>query len=182
MVELVGHSFFQCLEYGTGVSYVVNLEGTQCPNIWGTKRIVDLLKPLLTRTLFEWSRIWGFTRCTSLLDFINSVSFSLWSVFICFFVMSLLSLTHCTFPINKVFITYQKKKIQLTLLFLTVALIAHFYTWPNHLKRLSLIFYQWESLLSLSKFPYFKFYLSLISTYPSYCSQINYTHFMNVPS
>ena len=35
MVELVGHSFFQCLEYGTGVSYVVNLEGTQCPNIWG---------------------------------------------------------------------------------------------------------------------------------------------------
>ena len=90
MVELVGHSFFQCLEYCTGVSYVVNLEGTQCPNIWGTKRIVDLLKPLLTRTLFEWSRIWGFTRCTSLLDFVNSVSFSLWSICIRFFAVSLL--------------------------------------------------------------------------------------------
>ena len=91
MVELVGHSFFQCLEYGTGMSYVVNLEGTQCPNIWGTKRTVDLLKPLLTRTSFEWSRIWGFTCCTSLLDFINSVSFSLWSVCIRFFAVSLLS-------------------------------------------------------------------------------------------
>ena len=77
MVELVGHSFFQCLEYGTSISYVVNLEGTQCPNVWGTERTMDLLKPLLTRTLFEWSRIWGiwgFTRCTSLLDFINFVS------------------------------------------------------------------------------------------------------------
>ena len=41
------------------------------------ERTVDLLKSLLTKTLFEWSRIWGFTHCTSLLDFINSVSLSL---------------------------------------------------------------------------------------------------------
>ena len=33
MVELDGHSFFKCLEYGTGVSYVVNLEEKHCLNI-----------------------------------------------------------------------------------------------------------------------------------------------------
>ena len=33
MVELDGHSFFKCLEYVTGVSYVVNLEEKHCPNI-----------------------------------------------------------------------------------------------------------------------------------------------------
>ena len=44
------------------------------------KRTVDLLKSLQTRTLFEWPHIWGFTHCTSLLKFINSVSFSLWYV------------------------------------------------------------------------------------------------------
>ena len=38
-------------------------------------RTVDLLKSLLTRNLFEWSRIWSFTHCTSLSDFLNSVSF-----------------------------------------------------------------------------------------------------------
>ena len=42
-----------------------------------TKRTVDLLKSLQTRTLFEWPHIWGFTHCTSLLKFINFVSFSL---------------------------------------------------------------------------------------------------------
>ena len=30
--ELVGELFFNCLEYGTGVFYVVSIEGTQCPN------------------------------------------------------------------------------------------------------------------------------------------------------
>ena len=42
-----------------------------------TERSVDLLKSLRTMTLFEWSRIWAFMHCTSLLDFINSISFSL---------------------------------------------------------------------------------------------------------
>ena len=35
MVELVGESQFKCVEYGSSVSYVVNLEGAQCPNFWG---------------------------------------------------------------------------------------------------------------------------------------------------
>ena len=55
------------------------------------ERTVDLLKSLLTRTLFEWSCIWGFTHCTSLLDFINFVCFSLRFVCIRFFALSLLS-------------------------------------------------------------------------------------------
>ena len=33
--KLVGDLFFKCLEYGTSMSYVVNLEGTQYPNIRG---------------------------------------------------------------------------------------------------------------------------------------------------
>ena len=41
-----------------------------------TKRLVDCVKSLLLRTLFEWSRIWGFTHCHSLFDFFNSVSLS----------------------------------------------------------------------------------------------------------
>ena len=30
--ELVGELFFKCLEYGTDMSYMVRMEGTQCPN------------------------------------------------------------------------------------------------------------------------------------------------------
>ena len=41
-----------------------------------TERLVDFVKSLLLRTLFEWSRIWGFTHCHSLFDFLNSVSLS----------------------------------------------------------------------------------------------------------
>ena len=33
--KLVGDLFFKCLEYSTSMSYVVNLEGTQYPNIRG---------------------------------------------------------------------------------------------------------------------------------------------------
>ena len=38
---------------------------------------IDKLKTLLTRTLFEWSRIWGLTHCSSLSDFLISISLSL---------------------------------------------------------------------------------------------------------
>ena len=55
------------------------------------ERIVDLLKSLLTRTLFEWFHIWKFTHCTALSDFLNSVSFSHWFVCVPFFAVSLLS-------------------------------------------------------------------------------------------
>ena len=77
MMELAGHSFFQCLEYGTGVSYWLTWKEHNAQTFEDTKRTVDLLKSLQTRTLFKWPRIWGFTHCTSLLKFINSVSFSL---------------------------------------------------------------------------------------------------------
>ena len=40
------------------------------------ERPIDLLKTLLVRTLFEWSRIWGLTHCSSLSDFIIPVRFS----------------------------------------------------------------------------------------------------------
>ena len=49
------------------------------------ERIVDLLKSFLTRTLFEWFRIWSFTHYTALSNFLNSVSFSHWFVCISFF-------------------------------------------------------------------------------------------------
>ena len=44
--ELVGNLIFKGLEYGTNMSYVVNMEGTQCPNFWGhweTYRYVEEL-------------------------------------------------------------------------------------------------------------------------------------------
>ena len=41
-----------------------------------TERLVDCVKSLLLRTLFEWSRIWGFTHWHSLFEFLNSVSLS----------------------------------------------------------------------------------------------------------
>ena len=47
MVELVGHSFFQCLEYGTGLSYVVNLERTNARTFEDTERAVDALISLI---------------------------------------------------------------------------------------------------------------------------------------
>ena len=39
------------------------------------ERPIDPLKTLLVRTLFEWSRIWGFTHCISLSNFIISIRF-----------------------------------------------------------------------------------------------------------
>ena len=77
MVELVGHSFFQCLEYGTVCLMWLTWKEHNARTFEDTERTLDLLKSLLTRTLFEWSRIWGFTCCSSLPNFINSVSFSL---------------------------------------------------------------------------------------------------------
>ena len=41
------------------------------------ERPIDLLKTLLARTLFEWSRIWRLTHFISLSDFIISVRFSI---------------------------------------------------------------------------------------------------------
>ena len=41
-----------------------------------TERLVDCVKSLLLRTLFEWSHIWGFTHCHFLFEFLHSVSLS----------------------------------------------------------------------------------------------------------
>ena len=38
---------------------------------------IDMLKTLLARTLFEWSHIWELTHCSSLSDFLISISLSL---------------------------------------------------------------------------------------------------------
>ena len=35
MVELVGESHFKSVEYGSSMSYVVNLEEARCLNFWG---------------------------------------------------------------------------------------------------------------------------------------------------
>ena len=40
------------------------------------ERPLDLLKSLLVGTLFEWSFIRGYTRCTSIFEFLESVSVS----------------------------------------------------------------------------------------------------------
>ena len=40
------------------------------------ERPVDLLKSLLAGTLFERSRIWGFTHCISISNFLISISSS----------------------------------------------------------------------------------------------------------
>ena len=41
------------------------------------ERPLDMLKNLLARTLFEWSRIWGLTQSNSLFDFLISIRLSL---------------------------------------------------------------------------------------------------------
>ena len=41
------------------------------------EKSVDLLKSLVVGTLFGRSRIWGFTQCISVFDFLQSVSVSL---------------------------------------------------------------------------------------------------------
>ena len=41
------------------------------------ERSLDQLKSLLIHTLFEWFRAWGFTHCTCILEFHNSLGFSI---------------------------------------------------------------------------------------------------------
>ena len=39
-------------------------------------RSIDLLKPILVGTLFQWGRIWGFTQCISIFDCLLSIRIS----------------------------------------------------------------------------------------------------------
>ena len=76
MEELFGKTVFKYLEYGTSLSDVVNLVGAQTCTFEDFERPLDLLKSLLVGTLFEWSRIRGYTCCTSIFEFLESVSVS----------------------------------------------------------------------------------------------------------
>ena len=42
-------------------------------NFEDIERSIDMVKNLMARTLFEWSRIWGLTQCSSLSDFLLSI-------------------------------------------------------------------------------------------------------------
>ena len=71
---------------------------------------IDMLKNLLARTLFEWSRIWGLTHCSSLFDILISISLSLWFVCICFKGSEFTIVNTLFLFINKTLIIYKKKK------------------------------------------------------------------------
>ena len=73
------------------------------------ERPLDLLKFLLFGTLFQWARIWGFTQCISIYDFLQSASFSSWVICICFISECLLSWTQCS-SISIKFLSPKKKK------------------------------------------------------------------------
>ena len=77
MEELVGEFFFKGLEYGIGCLMWLVWRERNSHTSEDIERPVDLLKSLLAGTLFEWSRIWGFTHCLTLSDFLLSVSSSI---------------------------------------------------------------------------------------------------------
>ena len=51
-------------------------------------RTLEHLKCLIFRTLFLWARVWGWTNCTAVSDFLVSISCSSWSSCIYFIVQS----------------------------------------------------------------------------------------------
>ena len=57
------------------------------------EKTLDELKVLSHRSLFEWSRCWGFTESSSLPEFLSSLRFSIWfpsSLFGCLFLLFLI--------------------------------------------------------------------------------------------
>ena len=84
-IKLAGDFFFKCFEYGTNVSYVINMwKECNSRTFEDIERPVDLLKSLLSRTLFEWPHIWGLMHCISMSNFLIFVSSALWFVCIRF--------------------------------------------------------------------------------------------------
>jgi len=74
-------------------------------------RTLEHLKCLLFRTLLLWARVWGCTNCTTVSNFLVSISFSSWSFCICFLVQSVHHREHdVQVFLNKSFITYKKIK------------------------------------------------------------------------
>ena len=78
------------------------------------ERLIDMLKNLLARTLFDWSRIWGLTYCSSLSDFLIFIRLSLWFDCICFKGSEFTIVNTLFFFINKTLIIDQKRNITLT--------------------------------------------------------------------
>ena len=84
------------------------------------EKMLDELKVLCQRSLFDWSRCWGFTDCSSLSEFMLSLTLVSWFLFLLcclfslFFFFGSSSWTLCTFPYffinNSFLITYQKKR------------------------------------------------------------------------
>ena len=73
---------------------------------------IDMLKTLLARTLFEWSRIWGLTHCSSLSNFLISISLSLWFVCICFKGNEFTIVNTLFFSSIKLLLSIKKKRIR----------------------------------------------------------------------
>ena len=74
------------------------------------ERPIDMLKNLLAKTLFEWSRIWGFTYCNSLSNFLIFIRLSFWFDCICFKGSEFTIVNTLFLFINKTLIIYKKKK------------------------------------------------------------------------
>ena len=77
-------------------------------------RSVDLLKPILVGTLFQSGRIWGFTHCISISEFLLSVHISSWGTCIRFKFRVFTIVNMMSFLWNKSLITYQKKPCRYT--------------------------------------------------------------------
>ena len=73
------------------------------------ERPLDLLWSLLFGTLFNWACIWGFTHCISIADFLHVVSFSSWSMCICFMFRVFIIMNVMFIFFSKSLITYKKK-------------------------------------------------------------------------
>ena len=72
--ELVWQALLSTLEFSAILFDVVSMEGEHSRKFQNAKRSLKKLKSLLIRNLFEWSRVWGFTYCTSVLEFHDSIS------------------------------------------------------------------------------------------------------------
>ena len=95
---------------------------------------IDMLKTLLARTLFEWSRIWGLTHCSSLSDFLISISLSLWFVCICFKGSEFTIVKTLFFFINKTLIIYPKKSYVFLLACMLYNVICFAFTCMDNVK------------------------------------------------
>ena len=69
LVEQVGKTFLECLEFGTGTPDVVSVGENKTPgHMEDVVKRTDHLKSLLIWAIFYWSRVWTFTHRTSCLN------------------------------------------------------------------------------------------------------------------